>query len=197
MAAACLVALASGASAQVLLDRVVARVNGIAVTLSDVRAALMMGAVVAADNELPLAIEQTVQRQLLLAEVERFPPPEPSAAAIDQEEARIRSRLGASFPGNAAQTGVDERRVRQTARDTLRIRAYLDQRFGVDFQVSDAEARAFYAANATLFARDGIVPSFELVESDVRQRAAAIRRQTTIDQWMTDLRQRADVVLTR
>lgn len=185
----------AGAGAQVLIDRVLARISGDPLTLSDVRAALAMGLVVARSDEMALATEQLIQRRLLLAEVERFPPPEPAAAAIDQEEARIRARLGSIGVRPASDTGIDERQIRQNARDTLRIRAYLDQRFGTGFQVDDQEARAYYAANPGEFTRDGVVAPFEAVEADVRQRAAAARRETTIDQWMADLRQRADVTV--
>jgi len=195
---ACLTALIASVAivdAQVLLDRVLARVNGTPVTLSDLRAGLAMGLVVAREGELALATEQWVQRQLLLVEVERFPPPEPEAAAIDQEDVRIRSRIGPAFAALAAQTGLDDRLIRQSARDTLRIRAYLDQRFGVTVQVSDEEARAYYAAHTDEFRREGAVVPFEQAETAIRQLASAARRQATIDQWMGDLRQRADVVV--
>ena len=188
------VSITASAGAQVLIDRVLARVNGTPVTLSDVRAALGMGLVVAREDELDLATEQWIQRQLLLLEVERFPPPEPALAVVEQEEARIRSRMGPSAGALAAQTGLDERQVRQSARDTVRIRGYLDQRFGETVQVSDEETRAYYAAHAAEFVRDGVVVPFEEAEPEVRQRASLVRRQATIDQWMADLRQRADVV---
>jgi hypothetical protein len=181
--------------AQVLLDRVLARVNGVPVTLSDVRGALQMGLIVAEPGDLELATEQWVQRQLLLLEVERFPPPEPAAMDVDREVARLRSRPGAA-PPQGTPAGVDERQLRQGARDTLRIRAYLDQRFGESVQVSDEEARAYFASHATDFSRDGVLPPFEQVEAAVRQQAATVRRQATIDQWMGDLRQRSNVVLT-
>src|SRR5262245_6147302 len=84
------VLIAPRANAQVLLDRVVARVNDMSVTLSDVRAAVGLGLVVAKSDEMAFATEQWIQRRLLLLEVDRFPPPEPASMAIDQEEARLR-----------------------------------------------------------------------------------------------------------
>jgi len=183
--------------AQVLLDRVLAMVNGTPVMLSDVRAGLGMGFLVAREDELPLAVEQWIQRRLLLTEVERFPPREPEAVAIDEEDARIRARIGASFTAFVAQTGLDDRQLRQSARDTLRIRAYLDQRFGANVQVSDEDARAYYAAHPQEFVRDGALVPFEQAEAMVHERAAIERRQATIEQWVADLRQRADVVVNR
>jgi hypothetical protein len=183
------------ADAQVLLDRVVARVNGQIVTLSDLSTALATGIVVAPESDVALATEQLIQRQLLLLEVERFPPPEPDAAAIDAEAARIRARVGRQPSGTASQAVSDERQIRQSARDTLKIRAYLDQRFGVSGQVSDEEARAYYASHPAEFSRDGAVLPFEQVEAAVRELASAARREATIDQWMAELRQRGDVIV--
>ncbi len=181
---------------QVLLDRVLARVGDIPVTLSDVRAGIGMGLVVAPEADLSLALEQWIQRVLLLQEVERLPPPEPEVAEVDREEARIRTHMGAGSAMLAARTGLDERQIRQHARGTLRIRAYLAQRFGDAVQVSDEEARAYYAAHLDDFRREGVLVPLEQVESSVRQLAAAERLQGTIDQWMGELRQRAEVVLT-
>jgi len=185
----------SAVGAQVLLDHVVARVTGVPITLSDVRAALGMGLIVAREDELALAVEQLVQRTLLLQEVERFPPPEPAMEALAAEEARLRARIGSSMPMLAARTGLDERQIQQAARGTLRIRGYLEQRFGDVVQVSDEEARAYYAAHPDEFRRDGVVPPFDDVQEVARGRAAAERRQTTIDAWLLDLRDRADVLL--
>jgi hypothetical protein len=185
----------AGGKAQVLLDRVVARVTGVPIMLSDVRAALGMGLIVAGEDELPLAVEQLVQRTLLLQEVERFPPPEPTVEALAAEEARLRARIGSAMPTLAARTGLDSRWIQQAARGTLRIRGYLDQRFGDVVQVSDEDARTYYTAHPDEFRRDGVVPPFESVQEVARGRAAAERRQTTIDAWLLDLRDRADVLL--
>ena len=38
-------------------------------------------------------------------------------------------------------TGLDEQRIRALARDTLRIQAYVKQRFGVTATVNDPEVR--------------------------------------------------------
>jgi len=85
--------LAAPLGAQTLLDRVVARVNGTTVLLSDVRAAVAVG-LVEGPAESDDAVEQMVQRALLVEEVNRFPPPEPTAEAIAAELARMRTRAG-------------------------------------------------------------------------------------------------------
>lgn len=136
----------AGAAAQQLLDRVVARVNGAPLFLSDVRAAAGLGLV-----DGPTEAEQArrmVRRQVLLGEVARFPPPEPSAAAIAGEVARMKGRVrdAAAFQ---REHGLSDIEVQSLARDSLRIEAYLAQRFGgtrspeaVEQWVGDLETRA-------------------------------------------------------
>src|SRR5687767_4219648 len=126
------------ASAPQLLDRVVARVNGTAITLTDVNAAIALGLVEVTrpDDAQAAATRQLVERQLILSEVERFAPPEPEAAAIDREVAAMKARPGPRLEALMQTTGVDEDRIRELARDNLRIQAYLDQRFGTNVQVS-------------------------------------------------------------
>jgi hypothetical protein len=181
---------------QQLLDRVVARVNNYAITLSDVNAALGVGVIEApegADRE-GTAIERLIDRQLVLSEVARFAPPEPDAAAVDREVAAMRARAGARLPAVMQATGLDEPRLRDIARDTLRIQAYLNQRFGTTVQVSEDEVSRYYQGHASEFTRDGRLIPFVEAEPAARQRAAAVRRDATILQWMTDLRQRVEVV---
>src|SRR5690606_27705794 len=68
------------ASAQQLLDRILARVGGVAITLTDLQAARALGLVEGATEE--AALQQLINRRLLLIEVARFPPPAPSEAAV-------------------------------------------------------------------------------------------------------------------
>lgn len=179
----------------VLLDRVLARVSGSAVTLSDVRAGRTLGLVVAPEDDTALATEQWLQRLLLLDEVERFPPAEPTAAAVDQEEARMLARLGPARAELQRTAGIDAAGLRNIARDTLRIRAYLEQRFGSTVQASDEDAAAYYRTHPDEFTVGGVLQPYQAVAADARARASAARRQAAIEHWMADLRARADVVL--
>ena len=181
--------------AQQVIDRVVARIGGDVVTLSDVRAAAGLGIVAAPQGDaLQPALNQLVERRLVLIEVQRFPPPEPAAAAVDAELAAIRMRAGAALTQLMRSTGLDDMRLRETARENVRISAYLDQRFGTTVQVTDDEVDRYYRAHSDEFLRDGLLIPFAEAEPVARQKAAAERRQTTIAQWVTGLRNRADVV---
>lgn len=135
-----------GLPAQQLLDRVVARVNGTPLFLSDVRAAAGLGLVAGADEA--EQARRMVRRQVLLGEVMRFPPPEPPAADVAAEVARMKGRLrdAAAFQ---REHGLTDAEVQSLARDSLRIEAYLTQRFGpsrapdaVEQWARDLESRA-------------------------------------------------------
>ena len=176
-----------------LLDRIVARIGSTAITMSDVNAAMALGVVEGPDFE--LAAEQLIQRQLVLAEVARFAPPDPEAAALDRQVEMMKMRAGARLPQVMQSTGVDDERIREMARDTLRIQAYLNQRFGTTVQVSDEEVAQYYRAFPTEFMRDGMLIPFAEAEPLARMRAAAARRTATIVQWLQDLRGRAEVTV--
>ena len=178
-------------AAQTLLDRVVARVNGTVILLSDVRAAVDLGLIEAASDS-DDAIEQMVQRTLLMDEVNRFPPPEPPATAIDMEVERLRQRAG-SFEAVEQRTGLTADQVRMLARNRLRIQGYIDQRFGLTVPLTDEQVLQYYRDHADEFVSNGQVVPFDRAQGLARERAGLEQRQRTIAQWLGDLRARAAV----
>ena len=183
-------------NAQQLIDRVLARVGATVVTMTDVRIALELGLVQASgDDRQAVALERTIDRQLQLNEVARFSPPEPPAAAVAEEVASMKMRAGPGLNALMTSTGLDEARLQQLARETLRTRAYIAQRFGTAVQVNEDEARKYYEEHPAEFTRDGVRMPFEEAESSARQRASTERLRVTIDQWIRDLRMRAEVVI--
>jgi parvulin-like peptidyl-prolyl isomerase len=192
LALALVTAAAAPVAGQTLLDRVVARVNGTVILLSDVRAAVIFGLIEGpADSE--LAVEETVQRTLLVEEVNRFPPPEPPAEAVDAELERLRARAGRSLQDVERGTGLSADNVRQLARDRLRIQGYIDQRFGVTVPLTDEQVLQYYRAHPEEFTSNGQLTPFDRAQGLARERAGLEQRQRTINQWLRDLRARADV----
>ena len=193
----CILVYGGTVHARQLIDRVLARVGTIAVTMTDVRAAIELGLIDVKPGEDPQAVglQRAIERQLQLNEVARFSPPEPPAAAVAEEVAAMKARAGARFDVLAASTGLDDERLRQLARQTLRIRAYVAQRFGTNAQVTEDEARRYYDEHPAEFTRDGVRIPFDEAEPVVRQRASADRLRATLDQWVRDLRMRSEVVI--
>jgi hypothetical protein len=116
-----------------VIDRVLAVVGGSLITLSDVNAASELGLVAPGGGEDPVrdVLSRLIDRELQLAEVDRYAPPEPSAETIDRELQAVVSRFSspALFEAALARAGIDQTTLRETMRNDLRIRAYLDQRF--------------------------------------------------------------------
>ncbi len=115
------------------IDRVLAVVAGQLITLSDVTAATDLGLQSPAGSADPVraVLSKLIDRELVLAEVDRYAPAEPTAEAVDREVERVRQRFPspAAFDAALARSGIDEKHLRETLRQDLRLRAYLDQRF--------------------------------------------------------------------
>jgi hypothetical protein len=133
--AALIVALlgcAAAARAEII-DRVLAVVGGQLITLSDVTAARDLRLVPPEQTPDPVRaiLGKLIDRELVLAEVDRYAPTEPTAEAVDAEVRQVRQRLTspAAFDAALARSGIDEQHLRETLRQDLRMRAYLDQRF--------------------------------------------------------------------
>jgi hypothetical protein len=192
----CILHYTSGtASGQQLLDRVLARIGTEAITQTDVRALVEFGLIDAKSPTDPAAVQQAIDRQLELKEVARFPPPEPQAAAIDQQLVTMKARVGDRLDEVMRATGLDEARLRGLARDTVRIRAYLEQRFSIGGQVSEEEARKYFEDRREEFTRNGKPLTFEEAAAEARQRVAAARLRGSVQQWLQDLRARSDVAI--
>jgi hypothetical protein len=173
------VALCTAGARAEIIDRVLAILPGQIITLSDVEAAIDLGLVEppAGADRIGGGLAALIDRLLMLNEVRRVVPAEPTEAAIDARVGRMRQR----FPSPAelarvlAARGVDETILRIYAADDLRLAAYLDERFSGASQPTDEEIRQAGEA--------------------ARPRIVAERRQTLVNAWVADLRKRADVTV--
>jgi hypothetical protein len=116
-----------------IIERVLAVAAGDLIMMSDVRAARELGLIDPGRASDPVreVLTRLIDRALVLAEVDRYQPPEPAADAVDGQLAAIRARFASPDVLAAALTrlGLDRDRLRELVREDLRIRAYLDQRF--------------------------------------------------------------------
>jgi hypothetical protein len=160
-----------------IIDRVLAILPGQIITLSDVEAAIDFGLVEppAGSDRIAGGLTALVDRILMLNEVRRVVPPEPTVAAIDARVARIRQQFSspAELSRALAVRGIEESVLRIYAADDLRLASYLDERFSAASQPTDEEIRQAGEA--------------------ARPKLAAERRQTLVAAWIADLRRRADV----
>jgi len=159
-----LLAPARAVRADEIIERVLAVAGGDLIMMSDVRAARELGLIdpgTAGDPDREV-LTRLIDRALVLAEVDRYQPPEPAADAVDAQLAAIRGRFSSSDALNAALTrlGLDQDRLREQVREDLRIRAYLDQRFASEN--GEQRDRAIAAWIAGLRRRADVVDSYAL-----------------------------------
>ena len=130
MCLAMLTAASSRVRADEVIDRVLAVVGGEMISLTDVTAARDLGLVPApaAGDPIRAILSQLIDRELILAEVDRYTPPEPGAAAIDRQVRAVRERLGSeqAFARALARSGIDEKHLRETLREDLQIDAFIE-----------------------------------------------------------------------
>jgi hypothetical protein len=128
-----------------VIDRIMAVVGGQTITLSDVTAATGFHLVdMPPDTADPVAytLDRLIQRTLILAEVERFQPPEPDQIemTIRIDDLQRRAGSAAAFEKALAVTGMSRDQLRRYIRDDLRITTYLNQRFGANTPPAEREA---------------------------------------------------------
>jgi hypothetical protein len=180
-----------------IIDRVLSVVDGVVITESDVVAARELGLVSSADADDPTGavLARLVDRRLVLAEVDRYAPPEPAADEVDREFQAVRTRLGSgpAYAAALARSGVDEKHLRQTLRDDLRIRAYTEQRFAIP-PATENELNQYYREHIEAFTHSGRVVPLEVVRADIARTLSTARRATLIQDWVSGLRRRANIM---
>jgi|RhiMethySRZTD1v2_1073278.scaffolds.fasta_scaffold351186_2 hypothetical protein len=194
-AAAIWLLMSAAAPGAEMLDRVLAVVSGDLILMSDVRAARTFGFVtVEGDDPGGQALTRLIDRALILAEVERFAPPEPESAAVDSGVAALRQRFPsqAAFAAALAQTGIEERHLREYVRQDLRMNAYLDQRF-TSIPPPEDELGRYYREHPDLYTQNGVLMPFDAARAEIVRLLTAQSRRTLVNDWVAGLRRRADV----
>ena len=184
---------ASPAHAEII-DRILAVVDGAIIMQSDVALAMRLAMVPAsaAPDSTTAALDALIERRLILAEVDRYAPPDPPEAEVDRHLAEIRTRAGSKFDTTLAECGISLEQLRRQLRDDLRIEAYLMQRFG-SMQPSDEEILAYYRDHQAAYTNNGVVLPLNDVREAVKAAIITEKRNATIRDWVTGLRRRANV----
>jgi peptidyl-prolyl cis-trans isomerase SurA len=181
-----------------IVDRVMAIVNGHLVTLSDLRASLVLHLIEpAADADARDAtVERWIDRVLILQEVERYAPPEPSASDVESRLAGVAAPFGgvAALEAAATRVGVTPAWVRQWVRDDLRIEAYVAQRFAASTEPTDEQIENYFREHPESVRDAAGGGTAAEARRRVRERLVTERRQAVVADWLGDLRRRATIV---
>jgi hypothetical protein len=174
-----------------IIDRVLAVVDGAVITQSDLGSVMRLGLVPAARGTDPAgsALDQLIERRLILAEVDRYAPPDPPAADLERAVDAVRSRVGpAALDATLLQTGGSVDQLRLYLRDDLRIDSYLKERFGA-IQPSDEDVAEYYKAHAADFGGRPL----QQVRDAVVTALTTDRRSSVVREWVAGLRRRANI----
>ena len=190
--------VATAAHAEII-DRILAVVEEQLITLSDVRGVIHLGLEVVppADDQVGAVLDRLIERQLMLVEVERFAAAEPAPETVDARLNAVRARLpdALAFETTLHQIGWPVETVRRYVRDTLRIEAYLQQRFTAAIQPSDDEIAAYYRLHAENFTKGGVLSPYADVRNQARAQLVEERRAALVRDWLAGLRRRANLIL--
>jgi len=180
-----------------VIERILAVVSGALVLQSDAEAAIKLGLVTVPPgaDRLQAALDQLIERQLMLIEVDRYGPPEPPLSEVDVSVREIDQRIGSGERMNAIlrESGMTVDQLRLRVRDDLRIRSYLLQRFGNQPVPPEDEIVQYYRTHEREFTRDGVVRPFSEAGIQARDALIAERRSQLIREWLAGLRRRTEI----
>ena len=180
-----------------VIDRILAVVDTQIVTLSDARAALRFALVSEDVSADPIAavLQRLIDRRLMLAEVDRYAPPEPAPAAVEAAMAVVERRFKDALEMEIAlnQSAMSREELRRYVRDTLRLETYFQQRFSTAVQPSEDEILRYYREHPAEFTVSGKVLSLEAARDAVRTAVIHEQREVLVKQWVEGLRRRGAV----
>lgn len=180
-----------------IIDRVLATVGGALILQSDAVAAARLGFIdlPAQGDRLQWALDRLIERRLMLIEVDRYAPPEPSRSLLDQRMQELDQRIGSGERLDAIlrETGFSLEQLRLFVRDNLRIEAYVQQRFGTAFRPSEDDLVAYYRSHEADFTKGGQLQPFAEVREAVRAALLSERQADAVREWMAGLRRRTEV----
>jgi hypothetical protein len=176
--AVCGLLLAAPAAADVLLERVLAVVEGRPVLLSEVR--LLQSVRGVTEKQ---ALEELIDERLMLREAGRLA----QSAVAPEEEERALARLTETSPAARAASAADLRRLvrRQTA-----ILKYIDFRFRPQVSVSDDDVRRAWEQRPS---GGTDVPTLDEASAALRRQLEDKALDERIEAWVAELRAAADV----
>jgi hypothetical protein len=187
----------AGAPRAEVIDRILAVVDAQIVTLSDARAALRFALVSEDVSPDPIAavLQRLIDRRLMLAEVDRYAPPEPAPAAVEAAMAVVERRFKDSLEMEIAlnQSAMSREELRRYVRDTLRLEIYFQQRFSTVVQPSEDEILRYYGEHPAEFTVAGKMQSLEAARDAVRTAVIREQREVLVKQWVEGLRRRGAV----
>ncbi len=192
-------------AAAVIVDRIAATLDDVAIPESDVRKAIAVSALRPEPGEDPAAfrrqvLDALIDQRLQYREALRFGPAVPDAAEVDAAMKTLRERLqseGRDPAAEFAQAGMTVEDVRSSLERQLVVQNYLKERFRPIAIADEERAREEYDTRYTAERKAAGAPAepFEAVAEDMRRRSQQRVYNEEARKWMKEIRQRARVAV--
>ena len=163
-----------GVGAQQVVDRIVARINGDVLTLSEMRELAgfqqLTGAKPASDNEL---VRQLVDQWIVSTEARAEQFPRPSEAAVGKAMSQVGGQFSSpeAFRSRLREAGLTVGAARRLLERQIHLLQFLDQKFRAAAQVEPAQIEAYYRQELVpqLTARGQQAPALESLQEQIRE----------------------------
>jgi hypothetical protein len=188
--------------ASVVVDRLVAVVNGAPITESDVLWFLALDPEVPdGDHSISLkrqALEQIIDQKLLHQEAEKLPAGEISDAAVTEHIASHRRLFQSeeAFHRRRARVGLSDEALREVVKNRLEILQFIDFRFRAFVIVTEAETQSYYERAILPVARQSgeAPPAIEQVKDVIQKTITQDKVEAEMIAWFEEARRRSDIV---
>jgi peptidyl-prolyl cis-trans isomerase SurA len=202
---------APGPAAQpVVLDRVIAVVNGRAILSSDLNEEILLSVLEPQDEgikETPQqALERLIARNLIRQQIreEDIQPTEPSPEIVQQRIAQIRKQQPICVRENCATEagwnafllshGLTQRRVEAYLRSRTQILTFIEMRFRQGIRISQQETEAYYHNTLVPQYQTGqAVPSLNDVAPRIEEILLQQKVNAMFSDWLDSLRKQGDI----
>ena len=194
--------LQPGLSEAIVLDRILAVVNGELISLGDVEGDLVFFGKVEGlphvdrkgnlpDFAIRSGIRELINRRLLLAEAKKFDVEDPTEMQIRQELQFIQNRFPSSeaFEMALRQNAITLEDLRQGVKEHLRVDRFIDQRIRFFVIVLPEEVSRYYSENQGKFQDK----TFEEAEKEIENSLSEIKTKDKLEAYLSNLKAKASI----
>jgi hypothetical protein len=201
--------LAASAADQVMLDWVVAIVNGDLILESDVDAEDRFTAFQPFSEPKPVTrqelIERLIDRALILQQMALQPEPAITDAQVDAELATLRKSIpkcaayhcetGAGWEKFVADQGFTIDEVRERWRQRMQVLRFIEGRFRMGIRIDQSDIDGYYKNTMVpMYAKEKMTPPAEETIADrIQEILLQVRVNKLLDDWLTALRAQGSV----
>jgi hypothetical protein len=188
-------------SAGRVIDRIVARIEGDILLLSQVRELgsfqkLVEGRAESDDRLLAELIEQWIVQTE--ATESRFP--EPAQSEVDREFDRLDAQFGSagSYAAKLRDVGLSEAQLRKLLARQIYVERYIDYKFRPSVQIKSEDVQSYYRNELVpdLTKRNQIVPNEANVEGEIRELLTQRAITELATKWLEETKSRLKIEIT-